>query len=509
MRIAYFCLILLYLVLIACWIAIPSSLMLNVSLSVFTLALTMLLIGIDHKRYQKIYQTGYFQNFGLHFFSSILIFFVLGVLNYLAYKNPKVWDFTQEKQFSLSDKTKIVLDSLKKPMTFILVGRKAERVLAQESIQLFKNSNSNLLFETIDPDLRPDMIKKYDLKESLALVLSNGEQHRVIYDINETNITSELVLLGREKTPVIYFTQGHGELEMNRVDKDGISLLVQFLEATYRVKTIDLANVIKVPDDADVLVVLGAKSAFLQDELNKIDDYLKNGGRGLFTFDPNFNTQAPPNYQQLLKERGIALFNNIVVDTISHVSGSNGLVPIIKKFNQNHLITKNLVGQVFFPLVAQVGTLTEKAEEYLLNEVAFTGLFPSSWAEVDLPMVAKGKVQFKEEEDMKGPIPVMVTSEQNPLVKTGKRSRVVVFGNSTFVQNSFRNHGSNFDLFLNAIAWLVGESHLISFDNSQTRGQPIFVSREQLGVIFYFAVIFIPLILFATAIYVYRRRRYL
>ncbi len=57
------------------------------------------------------------------------------------------------------------------------------------------------------------------------------------------------------------------------------------------------------------------------------------------------------------------------------------------------------------------------------------------------------------------------------------------------------------------MSWIVGEDRLVSFNLPIIQSEQIFISDNQLGVVFYFSVIFAPLLLIVLSIYIYRRRR--
>ena len=61
-------------------------------------------------------------------------------------------------------------------------------------------------------------------------------------------------------------------------------------------------------------------------------------------------------------------------------------------------------------------------------------------------------------------------------------------------------------LFLNSLSWLVDEDHLTSLSNTVVKDTPVFVGGVEMSVIFYFSVLFLPLILFVLAVVIYRRR---
>ena len=84
---------------------------------------------------------------------------------------------------------------------------------------------------------------------------------------------------------------------------------------------------------------------------------------------------------------------------------------------------------------------------------------------------------------------------------------MVTFGNTTFVINSYKKFPQNFVLFVNSLNWLVGEERRISFNITGIEDRPIFMSENQIGVIFFFTVVFCPLVLLLIAFVLYKRRQ--
>ena len=109
-----------------------------------------------------------------------------------------------------------------------------------------------------------------------------------------------------------------------------------------------------------------------------------------------------------------------------------------------------------------------------------------------------GKLSFNANVDKKGPIGVMAVSQ------VGK-SKVAVFGNSTFLTDQYLAYGGNGTLFLNLVEWILGEEKFIADSNTSTTMAPLLLGETELGILFYFSVVFLPLIMFVFAIYRYRR----
>src|SRR5262245_27111227 len=95
----------------------------------------------------------------------------------------------------------------------------------------------------------------------------------------ETRLIQELYFLGEDKKrPTIFFTQGHGEPEMNDHSPDGLSMLVQRLtQANYDCRPLlssdpdPLKN--QVPPEADVVVIVGPKRA-MKDMIPALTKYM-------------------------------------------------------------------------------------------------------------------------------------------------------------------------------------------------------------------------------------------
>jgi len=199
----------------------------------------------------------------------------------------------------------------------------------------------------------------------------------------------------------------------------------------------------------------------------------------------------------------IIMRNDLVVDKKSFVNGSNGSIPLVDHFDHEFEMTKNFKGQVFFPLVSSLEIIPNEITPSLkgdLHALASTTAFPDSWGETSLKEMSTQNMIFTAGKDQAGPLNLALAFD-------GQDNRIVAFGNSSFVLNAYSKFGSNFAFFLNALSWTLGEDRLISFNLPIVQSEPVFISSPQLGIIFYFSVLFSPLVLFGLAVFMYRRRR--
>ncbi|RLA63460.1 MAG: hypothetical protein DRQ88_08925 [Epsilonproteobacteria bacterium] len=502
LRALYIANAILYLVMVVLWIAIPEELTLNISLSFFNFFLSALIIIIDREKFSLYYHSSQFKNFSATVFRTVLIFFILGIANYLIFKHPVQFDLSGNKLNSLTTQTDNILSSIKGPINFKVFARKVDKGPIIKLLDLYRMQKGDLEIEFIDVELRPDLVKQYEVIDSGTIIVSYGEKSFKFRARTELQLTNAIIKVTRVNDPIIYYSTGHQEADLERKDKDGISLLSHMLKRSYfEVIPVQLAKEGGLPLKALHLMIWGPRNSFLKPELKAIDKFLKRGGRLIVALDPNFKANPLQGLRDLLREWGVNISNDLVVDSINHYQGSNGSIPIIKVFDPRHPITKRFKGPLFFPLVSSVEKISSKIKTSF-KPLALTTLFPASWAEKTPTEVNDGKVTFSKGVDEKGPISVVAAVWEN---KKGG-AKILAFGNSSFVVNGYASFGMNFTFLLNGVSWSIDEGRLISFNLPAIKNEPIFISSPQLGVIFYFSVVLAPILLFGTAIYFYRRR---
>lgn len=504
----YFTNFILYLVILGLWISIPDEKTLNTTVTVFCFSLTAILIIWNREKFKKFYMSSFFKGFSDTVFSGLIIFCILGLLNYLAFKNPKQLDFSKDGLNTLTEQSRNIVKGIAGEVTVKIFGRKNELSAIRPLIDLYRYENNNLVIEEVDVELRPDLVKKHQVSASGTILIEyKGRSHKTLTR-TELGVTNALLKATRKNDPVLYYSVGHQELDLERKDKDGISFLKGLVKnSLYDLKSINLATVTQIPKDAKTLMIWGPKSKFHKSELKVIDSYIERGGNIMVALDPNFQKDKLLGLRKLFMSWGMKISNDLVVDSLNHYSGSNGSIPLIKKFKKNHPLTQNFKGPIFFPLVSSIfeneKSPSKKEYKTSFKPIFKTTHFPASWAEKNRRAILKGKVTFIEGQDIKGPIPV--TGVLN-IEKNGVKSNILAFGNSTFVLNGYGNFGQNYLLFLNGLYFITNQKDLISFNLPTIKDEPVFIGKPQLGVIFYFSVILAPLLLFGMAIYFYRRR---
>ena len=106
------------------------------------------------------------------------------------------------------------------------------------------------------------------------------ERHPVAFN-GEQAFTSMLLALANPQPLKAYFLQGHGEPSLADFENDvGYQKFASALQQNYiSVTNLNWIGNAGVPMDCSLLVIAGPNSALLEPELQKIDQYLREGGR--------------------------------------------------------------------------------------------------------------------------------------------------------------------------------------------------------------------------------------
>ncbi len=493
----------LYLIIIGLWISIPDEVFFVSTVSLATLGLTIALIILDRKRLRNYYLSSQFKNLSNNLVTVFLVFSIVAFLNYFGYKNVFHLDLTQFKKNSLSDQSvKSVkgIDSLVEVKVFAKQNMLPRIKLLMD---LYVFSNAHIDVDYIDEEVQPDLVAKYKIEQSGTILIKKENRLKRIIKLDELHITNAFIQIMRKKDPIITFITGHGEADLFNNKNDGYSFLKALLDnSNFEIKFLPLATVSKVPEENNTLVLWGPKDSLTDNEVSLLDQYLEKGGHFLMALNPDLNGDKFENLRKMLQKRGLYILNDLVVDRIKNINGSNGTVPMVNKFLSESPIVKDFKGPLFFPLVSSIQFSSNGSIKGKYQSLAQTGAFPSSWAEQSFKEVVAGKLVFSKGSDIKGPISMASSWES-------EKSKIVLFGNSTFLTNAYQKYSGNFLFFINSLSWSTGDLELISLNMPILKDEPVFISKPQLGVIFYFSVVFAPLLMFLLAFISYRKRSYL
>ena len=204
--------------------------------------------------------------FGTNAIASIIV--VLGILvlvNFVFSKRNYRVDFTEGKMFSISSQTIQVLEGLDKEVKVTAffehgVSRDAEDLFVE-----YMNHSDKVTFETVDPVKNPSIATKYNITEFNSVIIECGEKIERISVPYEQDLTNAILKASREERKVIYFSEGHGERDIdNSTDAAGYGFVKEALEGlNYEVNKIFIAREGSIPEDCAALVIPGSSKEFV------------------------------------------------------------------------------------------------------------------------------------------------------------------------------------------------------------------------------------------------------
>ena len=430
---------------------------------------------------------------------------VLIVGNVFAFKyGGKAIDFTHDEAFTLSSLSVNNVKAIELPLKFTLVlgreqGTSRQRDRVRQLVDLYKTENPGKIeikeLVAYDPSQAAELDSLLKRNPDLAVsrgdvvVLEYGEEkstERAVIPVaelfraandgagaggstfsttfsGEDAITSAIVRFREGKRTLIGFTSGHGEPSLGSLDPRELGLgLWRSRLASLGADAVDL-NLIKddVPAAMSLVVVVGPRNTFQEQETARLKAYLVKGGPMLVAM----NGQVKTGLEDLLTLHNVAFEPGFIHDSNSNVGRrvDQLLTPPLQA--NEHPITQTLVGQSFLMPKASplriVGSTAPKPNEARANvnpgiinyPLLRTG--PTAWAETN-----ENRPAFDKGVDPIGPFLVGVAASDRTEVAAGGKSkpRLVVLSSPFVAVNPvLQTDPLNVDLLLNSIQWLRGK----------------------------------------------------
>lgn len=469
--------------------------------------------------------------------SSVSVLLLLGILigvNWIATRQHKRWDLTAGGQFTLSDQTRRVLDSLEAPVNVKVFARDTEFQRFRDRFDGYTYVSDKLQVEYVDPDKQPALAQQWEVQQYGTIAIEHAGRIERITTESEQDITNAIVRAVEGGEKVMYFVQGHGERDTTSADeRTGYNAMAAALARdNFRVAPLVLAQQQQVPEDASVLVIAGPTADYLEPELAMLRTYLDGGGKIMMLLDPPANANAQPltGLVTLAREWGIEVGDNVVVDVsgVGQLLGAGPSVPVVATYPE-HPITDSFGLLTAFPLARSVTPAAGAPPERTARSFAQTS--ERSWADTDLAAVFEGRPVARDEEggDLPGPVSLAAAvgvdtaapaataeegaegaendDEGDAAAAPRPQTRVVVFGDSDFVTNSMLGTQGNLDLFLNAANWAAQQENLIAIRPRDPEDRRVTMTVDQQARVGYLSALILPLAILSLGVFTWYRRR--
>ncbi|MBI4664806.1 MAG: GldG family protein [Nitrospinae bacterium] len=434
---------------------------------------------------------------------------VIIVINALAASHHKRWDFTETGSFSLSPQTLKTLQGLEGDVTVYSFVKPDAAKLAQDILEQYAYESKKIHYEIIDPDKKPALAKKYDVREYNTHVVETSQGRKeVVKRLTEESLTNAILKATSPGVKKVYLLEGHGERGPDDNSPKGWFAARQALEsAGYAVETLNFLKTPEIPADADLVIIPGPTKDIQPTEADKLRKRLDSGRALIAALDPG----KTPNLQNLLKEYGFETVDDIVLDPVSQQLGFDALVAAVAEYGP-HPAVKGFNAATFFPMARslEIGPGKGKIAPVVVGQSSQHG-----WSETDMGSIEKGTPEFDEKKDLPGPRVIVAAAEweagqakeERKIGEKAEKTRLVVAGDADFASNSAIGISGNRDIFLNLVSWSLEQENRISIRPKAKGFNPILFTQTQLAAIFWVSVALLPMMVIVAGVYVWKKRR--
>lgn len=371
----------------------------------------------------------------------LLVAALLVLVNYFGWKYWKRFDWTSSQLYSLSDKSKGVLEELDRDIEVVVFMTPGSQlyVPVTELLSRYEAASSRIKVRTLDAERNPieakALLEKYDVKSANNVVFAAGEgERRVIeeadlaeYDYSgmqmgqapqirefkgEQMFTGAILEMVEQRKPKILFTTGHGEAAPDDVSPRGLSQAQDLVgRDNFAVETWSTLGQNQVPAGTDLVVVAGPQVGFLEPELQMLTRFMIGGGRVLLLLDPILGPGGleRTGFGAWLEGYGIELGEDIVVDPTNPLPFYSAETFFANEY-ENHPITEALEDAnypVIFSLARSVDTMPQDGDAGL-KVTQLLRSSPDAWGETDLTRL---DAVAKDDADVPGPVGLGVAVE--------------------------------------------------------------------------------------------------
>src|SRR5437867_5565094 len=263
---------------------------------------------------------------------TALILFLVAMVNSFAFKHYARWDFSRDQKYTLSDKTKRFVDTLKGKMRITVFFSPTTPITAdvQNLLTEYQYAGKGKIdIEHIDPERNlsraKELFDKYKVvtDESLLVLdyegrnktvkasemadidqsgMALGEGARVAAFKGEQAITSAMIDLVEGKKKTLGYVTGHKEPVLSE-GTSPITVLKTFIEnENIKFQELNLLDLAAIPADVNAVMIVGPQYDFSDREMKLLRDFWDKQGRILLLLDPAAKT---PKLRGFLNELGI------------------------------------------------------------------------------------------------------------------------------------------------------------------------------------------------------------
>jgi len=470
----------------------------------------------------------------------VLVLFLALMVNSIAFKHYKRWDFSRDKKYALSDKTKRFLDTIKGKVriTVFFSPNTPITVDVQNLLTEFQYAAKGKIdIENIDPERNlsraKEVVDKYKVvsDESLLVIdyagrnktvkasemadvdqsgMAFGEGPRVTAFKGEQAITSAIMDLVEGKKNALGYVLGHKEPPL--AGNTPISVLKTFIEnENIKFQELNLFDVGAIPLELKAVVIDGPQYDFSDREMKLLRDFWEKQGRILLLLDPAAKT---PKLNAFLSELGVKANDDRLMAFLRTGIQEVALTRDVQAhFLGESPITKRLaeVRALFF---GGTSSLTLETERVRATNIRLEPLIQAEkgyFTETDYNSNDQAKLQADAKRNPGTPLTIGLSIEKGGSADERVQvnsARMVVVSNATFIQdNALTQDQQALDFISGSVNWLLSREQLIGIAPKVPKTLTFSLNGDALRNLRWIILVLLPLVPAVVGGAVWWRRR--
>ncbi len=430
--------------------------------------------------------------------SAILLFAVAGAAGFLAQRHHWHQDVTWNGRHTLSQASRDVLGQMPGNIEVVAYATLQDpqhgdlRQPIRDFVARYQRLKPDLELRFVDPAREPELARAAEVQLNGELVLTYRGRSAHLVTLNEQDFANALIRLARDRERVVMSLTGHGERKLDGgAPHDLGEFGRQLAHKGFRIVPLNLAVADEVPADVSVLVLTQPRTEILAGEADRIRRYLARGGNLLWLLEPGPLLGLRPVAENL----GLNLTPGTVIDPAARAAGFPLSVAVAAQYGM-HPVTTGFDLITVFPHIRALGVNDDPAWRVTpLVEAAERG-----WVETG---AVDETARLDVGQDAAGPVVAALALERE---NEEGGQRVAVVGGGGFLANAYLGNGGNLELGIRLVNWLAGDARLITVLPKNTLDATLTLGRSGAMVLALGFLVFLPLIFFLVAFFVWRRR---
>ncbi len=430
---------------------------------------------------------------------------------------------TKSINFAKKISKTVDIDILAEESTYANGGSYAS---ALQMIKQYTKENTKIKLNFINLDKDPTFASKYSSEtlETGDIMVVCGSKYKHIsssdlftsstdsttgestYTENNTEqqIDTALSYVTTNDQPTVLVTAGHNETSATS--------LTDLLEKNnYKIESKTIATD-GMDSNARMVLICAPTTDFTADDIQKLDDFLYNGGKYGKTVFMAFNPQQTtlPNLESFAAKWGIKVGSGVVYDETNRYQDSYFDV-LEGDTDSDYVGSLNSNLHAYLSVCRPLSLLFTSQNNITTTSLVATSSTSKVWNPGNLSSQTSFNPSSSDKTDKSGPFDVFdLASESETVNSKPVKSNVLVLGSTNFFDSTVLSESSltNSNILLNTLNTVVGYTPAITVDGKDLTTSTVTITAAQSQAIVVIFVFLVPIVVLAAGLAMWLRRRH-